>query len=132
MGKTVKGATMGYESRLYVVDKSRVTMYVSGAGEYRYGEIIATFDLCKVYDISDRMRNYPATDCFIYINDEETIEDAYGAPLKEVPIADAIKIIEDAAEADGYDYRRYKPCLGLLKGFDTDEWTDLVVLHYGH
>lgn len=132
MGKTVKGAIMGYESRLYVVDKSGIKMDVNGAGEYRYGEIVATFDLSKVYDISDRMRNYPATDCFIYVGDEETIEDLYGAPLKEVPIADAIKIIEDATEADGYVYRRYKPCLGLLKGFDTDEWTDLVVLHYGY
>lgn len=50
--------------------------------------------------------------------------------LPKTPIEDAIKIIEEASEND--DYRRYAPCLALLKSFDKSQWKNLVVLHYGY
>lgn len=124
---------MGYESRLYVVNKSDYGFERDFDGKkLKYAEVIASFELCKVYEVSDKMRMYSDTDCFIYDGDEELIEDKYGNTLKEIPIADAIAIIEEAAESEGYAYRRYQPCLSLLKGFDTSEWRNLVVLHYGH
>lgn len=126
---------MGYESRLYVVNKTDYGFeryFEDVDKELKYAECIAQFELCKVYDVSSKMRKYPDTDCYTYDGDEEVIEDKYGSPLKEIPIADAIAIIEEEAESDGYAYRRWKPCLGLLKGFDAGDWENLVVLHYGH
>ena len=122
---------MGYESRLYVVEKTRIHGYENE--DKVYGEVIAMFDLCKVYDVSDRMRTYEATDAYIYDTDGNTeiVVDLYGDPLKEVPIKDAIEILKDAIDKDR-GYRRYEPCLKLLEGFNESEWDDLVVLHYGY
>lgn len=122
---------MGYESRLFVVNK---TNQHGGDDKSKivWAEKIASFNLCKVCDVSDKMRKYPATNAYIYADDGNTeiVSDAYGEPLREIPISDAIKIIEDAAKID--NYRRFAPCLQLLKGFDPSEWGDLVVLHYGY
>lgn len=119
---------MGYESKLYVVNK-----HEKFSSEYRcWGEVIAMFNLCKVYDVSDKMRKYPETDCYIFADDGNTeiVEDRYDDVMKEIPIDDAIKIIEEASMDD--NYRRYAPCLALLKSFDKSQWENLVVLHYGY
>ena len=118
---------MGYESKLYVVDKSDFL-----DGDYVWGEVIASFDLYKTYPVSDKMREYPNTNCYIYADDGNTriLEDCYGESLKEIPIDDAIKILESAASLN--NYRRYSPCIALLKGFEKNQWKNLVVLHYGH
>lgn len=116
---------MGYETRLYVVEKYTVYGTV-------YGSVIARFDLCKVSEISEKMRGYKDTDVVIYDGEKEIINDCYGEALKEIPLNDAISIIEEVATKDGFNYRRYAPCLGLLKGFEPDKWDDIVVLHYGY
>ncbi len=119
---------MGYESKLFVVEK-----YERGTAKgMQYGTLVAMFDLCKCYAVSDRMRHYNKTDTYIYLTgmEEPVVEDLYGEPLKEIPLADAIKIVREAAEND--EYRRLKPCLSLLEGFETEKWRELVVLHYGH
>lgn len=111
---------MGYESRLYVVKKTTSFGYNTNL---RWAEKIATFDLGKVPAVSDKMRAYKSTGAFIYAKDD------YGETLKEIPLADAIKILEDAATKD--DYWRYKPCIALLKAVQEYEQGDIVVLHYG-
>ena len=64
-------------------------------------------------------------------NNTIIVEDKYGDPLKEIPIADAIKMIKEESEKS--EYRRLKPCLALLEGFDMSQWDDdLVVLHFGY
>ena len=122
---------MGYESRLYIVDKTKLTEVINGK-EMKWGQVISVFNLCKVYAVSEKMREYPQTDVFIYADDGNTIilEDSYGDTLKEIPIYEAIKIIEAAASKD--KYRRYAPCIHMLKGFELSEWHNLVVLHYGY
>ena len=122
---------MGYESRLYVVEKSR-HIYPSDNGMV-WGEVVAMFDLCKCYPVSGELCKYPNTNAYIYADDGNTkiLEDKYGEKLKEIPIKDTIKIIKKAIKNDD-GYRRYKPFLKLLEGFNLDEWNDLVVLHYGY
>ena len=122
---------MGYESRLYVVNKSTIHNKINGK-EMIFAEIVAVFNLSKVYEVSTKMTKYPATNVYIYADDGDTeiIEDRYGKPLTEIPIFDAIKILDDVSKTDRY--RRYKPCLFLLKSFDLSEWQNLVVLHYGY
>lgn len=118
---------MGYESKLYVVDKHDWKKFINE----KWGEVIAMFDLCGVPRLN--FSSYPATDCYIVADDGNTEikEDRYGDPLKEVPIQDAIEMIERVIEKEEY-YRRYKPCLDLLKGFNINDWENLIVLHYGH
>ena len=122
---------MGYRSRIYVVEKGSIKRKIEGK-EYVWADKIAMFNLCKVYDVSDKMRKAKDTDCFIYENDGNTkiVTDCYGDALKEVTIEEAIRILEEAAEKDGY--RRYVPCISLLKGFDESQWRNLAVLHYGY
>lgn len=122
---------MGYESRLYIVDKTSLTEVIDGK-EMRRGQVVSVFNLCNVYAVSEKMCEYPETDVFIYADDGNTIilEDSYGDALKEIPIYEAIKIIEEAASKD--KYRHYAPCIHMLKGFELSEWSNLVVLHYGY
>lgn len=119
---------MGYESKLFVVEKLGWGV-IEGM---KYGSLVAMFDLCKCHAVSDRMRRYKKTDTCFYLTgvEEPVVEDLYGEPLKEIPLADAIEIVREAAEND--EYRRLKPCLSLLEGFEPEKWKELVVLHYGH
>lgn len=119
---------MGYESRLYVVNKSHIK-----DGEKVWAEKVAMFELCKTYTVSGQLDKYPTTNVYIYSDDGNTRieEDMYGELLKEIPIDDMISILEGAMQKE--KYRRYAPCLAMLRGFDKNEWGDnLVVLHYGH
>lgn len=122
---------MGYESRLYVVEKSKPSYIENDC--MVWGEVVAVFDLCKCYLVSDELRKYPNTNAYIYADDGNTkiLEDKYGEKLKEIPVKDTIKIIKKAMKKENYN-RRYKPCLKLLESFNLDEWDDLVVLHYGY
>ena len=119
---------MGYESRLYIVEKSSTSVFDN---EKRWGEVIAMINMCKMgKDFVTAICNYPPTDCYIYNGDEKITEDCYGDPLLEIPVTDMISILEKLAEKE--DYRRLKPAIGLLKGFVLREWDNLVVLHYGY
>lgn len=118
---------MGYESRLYVCEKTNVL----GLSGRRWYDVIASINLSKMGEISTKMRGYPATNGYIFADDGNTeiIEDDYGDPLNEIPIEEAIEILQNASDKQ---YRRYKPCLELLRGFNRAEWRELVVLHYGY
>lgn len=120
---------MGYESRLYVVRKTGSFGYNTNL---RYAQKIAVFNLCKVPTVSEKMRKYKSTDAFVYADDGNTeiTEDCYGEPLREIPLADAITILENAAERD--TYWRYRPCIALLKAIEESRTGDIVVLHYGY
>ena len=123
---------MGYESRFYIVDKTDIK---SLDGKRYWAQVIAMFDLCKVYAVSSPIQDkYPATDAYIYADDGNTeiTKDKYGEPLIEIPIDDLIQLIEKVITSEGYYYRRYNPFLQLLKGFNKSDWRNLVVLHYGH
>jgi hypothetical protein len=115
---------MGYESRLYVVNKSR-----SGADENKkiWSEVVAKFNLCKCgIDFS----GFPASDCYFYEGNDEIVEDNYGDPLRELTISEAISVLATAMAKE--DYRRFQPCLAMLTGFNQHEWENLVVLHFGY
>lgn len=138
---------MGYETKLFIVEKGNRTITNWKTGEkvklvgeiinekeMYYAHLIASFDLCKCYSVSDVMLKYPDTDSYIYMDDGNTklIEDLYGEPLKEIPLADAVEILEEAASED--EYRRLAPCLALLEALynNKDKWGEIVVLHYGY
>jgi hypothetical protein len=123
---------MGYESKLYVVEKHRSFDDIDG--NKTYSQVIAMLDLCKYYPISSVRKNYPATDCYFYADDDtKVLEDKYGDPLREIPIEDVIEILEKDLER-GSDYRRIYPTLAALKALNEHkhQWKELTVLHYGY
>ena len=123
---------MGYESRLYVVEKSTLTE----DNGLRYAYIVATFNMC-VCPVTYNLRNNPETDCYFYEDNGDTrvFEDRYGKPLTETTISDVVLMLEEAINS-GEDYRRLFPLLAALKEFkrlsDNGKWENLVVLLYGY
>lgn len=124
---------MGYEARYYVVDKTNMDGDSSFAGGRKYAKTIAVFDLCKDDNITRITREYPVTEYYVFAEDENTpiIVDGYGKELREIPLKDMIKLVEETIQKDSY-YRRRIPLLNLLKSFDNDEWKRVAVLHFGH
>ena len=125
---------MGYESKLYIVNKlpEHVAIRYNGM---QYSELIAMVDICKYHKWSNKAINYPRTNCYFYAEDGNTIiiEDQYGEPLKEVPLDDALDILDEAFYS-GDSYRRLGPALALLQSLKDNEnkWDEIVVLHYGY
>lgn len=123
---------MGYESRLYVVDKHK-DMKSDDLGLV-WATVIAVYDLSKAgEDFVHKVSAFPDTDCYIFADDGNTeiTEDCYGDKLKEIPLNQMISILAYEIGANSY-YRRLKPILALLTAFNPNDWDDLVVLHYGH
>ena len=124
---------MGYESKLYIVEKG----YPNREGGKRYASIIGMLDMCKFYDLAAFMCSAPETDCYIYADDGNTqiLEDRYGAPLTEASVKDVINVLAKALKS-GNDYRRIKPALMFLKciqyQIEHGMWREVVVLHFGH
>ena len=124
---------MGYESKLYVVQKRTM---VNEEGK-TYAQVIAMFDMGKYYSLSNVLRNKPETNCYFYADDGNTqiTEDRYGKPLTESDIKTVIDILEKDI-AKGENYRRILPLLSTLKAFEKQIqeglWDDIVVLHYGY
>lgn len=123
---------MGYESKLYIVEKSSLTPDKDGK---RYADVIAMFNMRKFYELSDVLGEQKETDCYIFADDGNTkiLEDRYDQKLTESSIPFVISILERILQ-DGKDYRRIYPLLNALKAFDEqkDKWGDIVVLHYGY
>jgi len=125
---------MGYEHKLIVVDVCENMPETVNGKRYFWGEKVATIEMGSVPAFFPLFDKTP-TDCFYYADDGETIitEDMYGKPLGMASVEDVIKTVEKEIEEGGDpNYRRWKPLLGLLKGFDLSQWRNLVVLRFGH
>lgn len=123
---------MGYETRLYIVEKFNS---VKDENEKCYSSIIARFDMCKFYALSDVLRYKPEASCYFYADDGNTkvLEDCYGEPLKEATIKSVIDILEKEV-ANGEDYWRIFHLLSALKSIEErlNGYENIVVLHYGY
>ena len=119
---------MGYEIRIYVVEKSSLSPDDDGK---RFAEVLAMFNACNFPGLPGVFK--VKTDCFIFADDGNTriVKDRYGDELTEAPLSDVIKFLENEVQR-GETYRRIKPLLGLLKSFDMEQWDNLVCLHYGY
>lgn len=126
---------MGYEHRFFIVDKSSITDNYNGEGKI-YASVVAMFNFSG-FKIPEYLFKTP-TDCFIYSDDGNTpiLEDCYGNPLTEISISDAAHAFNKMLESQENPYsnidynRRLKSLVGLLNGFDPNDWKNLVVLHY--
>lgn len=117
--------SMGYESRLYIVKASK---------ESNYAEVIAMFNGRGMLGNDWKPMFDKLFEHEMYSDDEDTLitEDCYGEKLKYTDFPTVIEWLEKAIEKD--DYRRLKPLLSLLKGFDLSQWPDgeMQIVHYGY
>lgn len=122
---------MGYESKVFVVMRKEHDAWC-------YGDEIATFDLSKMgYEQVDG-RSFPTIfdvpiDFDLYINDERTKEDCYGAHCGMTSVERVIEWLEKSEVAK--EYRRAKLFLAFLYALRErkHEFVDEIVLvHYGY
>lgn len=126
---------MGYESRIIVVNVVEYPEKIVGNAvfpKFSYVEEIASIKMgCMeqgFHQLFDKAIDYKiGTPDF---EEKETDKDRYGCHIKSGDISRIIQWIEDKVRED--NYRRLKPLLGFLKGFDTKQWDRLEVLYYGY
>ena len=120
---------MGYESRLYVVNRVKK----SWTGDEAWAERLAVFNMCCVGWNPDKIFTEPIDFMLGRDNDgngEPIYDDKYGKRCHMASVSTVIEAIEKLEEAD--HYRRFKPLLGFLKSLDESEWDDLRVVHFGY
>ena len=121
---------MGYESKIYIVEKTSCKFM---SEDKFFAEVIAMFDLCKMgsssgfHDLFNK-----TTDCYFYADDGDTqvLEDRYGDTLKECNIKELKEWLKK--EVKNNNYRRLKPFYNLVKSFNKKDWKNLAILHYGY
>lgn len=123
---------MGYESKLYVMQRRDFTMKNRDGEEMCFisaGEI-AQFDMGKMVP---RFRDLfvDEVDFDVYGDNGEPInEDCYGKKLEYAPARKVIEWLDAEVKCD--DYRRLKPLLAFLKALELESWDgELVIVHYG-
>lgn len=121
---------MGYESRIFIMDRNENE--APNGEKYAWAEKIAMVNMCKMgYDSGFHELFTEPIDYKIFIDDEHDVdEDCYGEHLKYATVQTVIDWLEKEIGKD--DYRRLPVLLGLLKGFQTDRWSELQVVHYGY
>lgn len=124
---------MGYESRIYICDRAE---HKNNNEEivWVYNEVIAAIDMCKMgYDNGWReLFNKELTGDFYGMDggDETIIEDLYGSTLQYTEIDKVVTWLEN--EMQKSDYRRLAVLYNMLKGFNAEQWNNLIVVHYGY
>lgn len=120
---------MGYESRLYVVNRRELRWDGKLLGIYR--DMIAKFDMSCVGWNPEHIFTIPIDFPIEYDeNDNEVYDDMYGKRCGMASVSAVIAVIEALEERE--HYRRFKPLLGFLKALDESEWDDLRVVHFGY
>lgn len=120
---------MAYESRIYLVEVHH--MGEAKSGKVFFAETVAVFNLSSMGGGWTSLFSKPI-DFEIYAENgnDKFCEDRYGDHLKSADFDKVINWLEAAKERD--PYRRIPPVLGMLKGFDRNQWEDLQIVHYGY
>lgn len=127
---------MSYESRIYIVKKTTLKDDPKDGGRF-FGMKIAEFNMRIFSFLSDKLREQPVANCYVFADDGSTkiLKDKYGKPLTEATPGFVIALLEKYI-SDGGDYRRAFPLLAFLKSLEDhkQQWEadEIVVLHYGY
>ena len=121
---------MGYESRVFVVDRNEIKHNDGTA--YVYAEKIADIKMSCMHNGFTNLFN-KKVDYELYIDngDESTQTDKYGEVMSYTDCKTVIDYLEKLM-ADGENYRRLNLLLGLLKGIDESQWSEIQIVHYGY
>lgn len=122
---------MGYESRLYVVDKITISSFKNEFPGYICVDKIAKFDLGKM---AIGFTDIFTTDAefSLYEEDLDCTTDKYGERIKYTDIQSVINWMGTAEKVE--HYRRIPPVLSFLKSLQEEStaWENLIVIHYGY
>lgn len=125
---------MAYEERIIIVNVRR-TEYPNGK-PFIDAEEIASYNCSRMPESFNRIFtegcDFTVQDYFS--EDEgtrETAEDRYGDPIKSAPIQLVTEKLREYLSLNDY-YRRYRPLLGLLEGFNPADWEELRIVHFGY
>lgn len=121
---------MSYESRVFVVNRNE-SQYPDGT-KYVYADKIADIKMACMgngfADLFDKKVDY---ELYIDNGDKATQTDMYGEVMTYTDCKTVIDYLENLI-ASGSDYRRLSVLLGLLKGFNEEQWGNIQVVHYGY
>ena len=121
---------MGYESRVFVVNRNEIER--KDGSIYVWAENIADVKMSSMYngftDLFDKQVDY---ELYIDNGDEFTKTDKYGNVMTYTDCKTVIDYLEKLI-ANGEKYRRLTVLLGLLKGFNEEDWDNIQVVHYGY
>ena len=121
---------MGYESRVFVVNRNEIER--NDGSTYVYAEKIADVKMsCMGSGFTELFDKKVDYELYIDNGDESTQTDKYGDVMTYTDCKTVIDYLENLI-AEGNDYRRLSVLLGLLKGFNEEEWDDIQVVHYGY
>lgn len=123
---------MGYESKIYVVQEYEPTI----KGKLPYGEVLATFDLCKMnYEVYNgctfRGLFVEPRSCDFYADDMNTVikEDCYGDKVEKADMEAVLNWLNKfCANEDWWRARVFRDYLLLLK----HEGISPSIYHYGY
>lgn len=117
---------MGYESKLVVVKKWGFDEASS------LGETICELNLCGMpnsfFPIETIFEN--EIEKPVFMNGDEVIEDKYGKKLRYTSIEKLLKVLYKCESEE--HYRRTELAINTLKTFLSNDWEDIVVVHYGY
>ena len=122
---------MGYESRLYIIEKDK---------DSNFGEVIATINMCKMNDNKFKNLFTRPIDFLAFHDDGNTRidKDTYDEICTYAYLEEVLDWLEpyyksEKATYGTYNmYRRLRPLYKLLKSFNNSNWRDIIVLHYGY
>lgn len=117
---------MGYESKIYIMKKSNNIS--------NFAEEIVRFN-CRGMGKNGWRELFSKPISYKIFSDDGNTEfdkDKYGEYLKYSDFPTVIAWLEKEVERE--DYRRLKPLLSLLKGFDLSKWEDgeMQIVHFGY
>ena len=124
---------MSYEHKVFVMEVARGN-HPDGT-PYAFAQKVAVYDLCSLGNMCSE--SFQAiftkeTDYAIFAEngDEDTTTDCYGDRLMSASLGTVIEWLEEECAVS--DYRRLRPLLGLLQGFDESQWYGIEIVRYGH
>lgn len=117
---------MGYESKLVIVQKW------SAEGVSSLGETVAEINLCGMsnsfFPIEETFEN--EIEAPIFMSSELETEDKYGKKLRYTSVEKLLKVLYKC-EAEEH-YRRTELAINTLKSFQSKDWGEIAVVHYGY
>lgn len=121
---------MGYESRLFIVNRKKYDS--DGKIKFVYAEKLAMINMCKMeYSFRELFVTPIDFDLYGDVSGEEDLSvDCYGDKCKYTDFMTVIEWLNRETEVS--NYRRLKPLLAYLEAFNPDEWDELIVVHYGY
>lgn len=120
---------MAYESRIYIINVKEIEF--PGGSIFHHVENIAGINMrCMEIGFRDIFTEIIKGDLFSLDGKELISEDCYGNEVEAAEISTVIEWLENQITKD--NYRRLNPLLNLLKGFNTEEWEHLLVVHFGY